>query len=410
MKLFKCLVIVLSLALCPINVQAQFFKKLLKTVSEVISDKDDSTSPRSLAPKPQKETKTETIKKTPESLGITAKLTDINVEYVNLNANFPLLHVGVTSKYKQITGGGLTCYLFVDYAPLQRQISYKNVIALKDAKCYGKIELSQSFDDTKPWRNDLDITIDERRCANVEYQKLYVMGYIVHDETQSILDTKSYVIDAANLTDIPSSDSGELGKILNMKVIGIRSFSDCQKLYVDVTFWRQYTNTPFYCLLFATETPLNINTVAALKPLTVKVPFGTGTKKGVRYSYGEKCIVSIPIPNSMQGKKLYLQGYAVTEKYTKTAGKTVGKPFIAHKTPSTIVNLADYEVLPGMEGADELAKLMTQSMFSELWGIDRNGNMICKHCDGLGCIECRWRGYNNKELLFFQKQKYGNRK
>ena len=42
MKLFKYIVIVLSLSFCPANVQAQFFKKLLNTMDEIISNKDDS--------------------------------------------------------------------------------------------------------------------------------------------------------------------------------------------------------------------------------------------------------------------------------------------------------------------------------------------------------------------------------
>ena len=405
MRTFKYIMIVFTLMALPTNVHAQFFKKLLNTVTEIISDKDDSTSPRSLAPKSSKKTSTETTSVTSTNSNAIAKLTDINVNYINFNASYPMLNVSLVTNY---LGGGPECYVFVDSAPLPEATTYNEVMALKEKKSCGRIPLTRSFDVERPNINKADIGINAKWMSVEPYNKLYLRGYLLNLDTKKILDSKNIEINRFDIGEIPNGDSGELGKILNMKVIGIRSFSDCQKLYVDVTFWRQYTNTPFYCLLFATETPLNVNTVAALKPLTVKIPFGTGTKKGTRYSYGEKCIVSIPIPNSMQAKKLYLQGYAVTEKYTKTAGKTVGKPFIAHKTPSTIVNLADYEVISGMEGTDELAKLMTQSMFSELWGIDKNGNMICNYCNGLGCIECRWRGYNNKELLFFQKQKFGN--
>lgn len=83
--------------------------------------------------------------------------------------------------------------------------------------------------------------------------------------------------------------------------------------------------------------------------------------------------------------------------------REIYKEHVAYWTEPVEIDLVDCEVKQGMEVSDALAKTVIQSMYADLYGIDKHGNQICRFCDGIGCAECNWRGFINDELTMLVK-------
>lgn len=196
----------------------------------------------------------------------------------------------------------------------------------------------------------------------------------------------------------------ELGKITKIETAAVLKYPSKYTLKLKVGLWRRYWNTPFYCVFFASRNPVtNVNTIEEMKNIAATTNCGMADKKGPKYSEEETIYVDVPLDINMLTVPFYLSGFIVTSGKTTEFRYEVHKNIVTYKHQPLSINLHGVKIVEASESTDKLARTLTQTMFSSLYGVDKNGNQICRSCDGLGCEKCKWRGWNNDALTMAVK-------
>ena len=396
MKTLRTIAIVLLFSLVSQPSNAQFWKNVLKTVGEIVNDDSSSSSSNSSQKKKKKSSSTENLNQSDSSAGT---ITNITPNVIDHQTQSPALNLDVNIKYNQDKNGTIRCIIYADNNPLQIGNKYEDHKTLKNKLCYGEVSLPFTYYKESTEKKSIRIPLATDRLTGNSNETIYLKAYLIFDEYQKVMDMKEMQVSLSDVTELPSKESNKLGFISSVSVRGISATQTRYLLGLDVKFWRRYMNTDFSCVVFVSKSPLPaIYALEEMKSLIGSVNNGIKQISGVKYSEIEKCFITIPIPKDFTRQPLYIRAYAVTTGNTTEFRRNVYKSHIAYTSDMFTVDPTKITIGQGMDVDEGLVKVGMQMAYSNLFGIDRNGNQICESCKGLGCADCMWRGWKNDAL------------
>jgi hypothetical protein len=395
MKIVKILTIALFLSLVSQSSNAQFWKDVLKTVTESGSSSSISSSSSS-SKKKKKLSPAESSDESDSSVGI---ITSIVPDVIDHQTQSPALNLDVTVKYNQKKNGSIRCVIYADNNPLQIGSNYEDHKMLRDKLCYGEVKLPFTYFKESTEKKSIRVPLAADRLTGTSNETIYLKAYLIFDTYQKVMDIKDMRVSLSDVVELPSEESGKLGLISRVSVNGI-SVTDTRNLLVlDVKFWRRYMNTDFCCIAFVNNSPIPpVYSLEEMKPLLGSLCNGVKEVSGLKYSETEKCLVTVPIPKNFMQQPLYIRAYIVTAGNTTELRRQVYKTHVAYIGDMLAIDPTKINISRGVDVNPELVKFGMQVAYSNLFGVDGNGNQVCNKCDGSGCADCNWRGWKNDIL------------